>query len=66
MILLYHDPKGETVCAGATTARITAITTQASAQHDSGWENKMIALEKTVTALRNEIEALKVNTLSYT
>ena len=51
---------------GATTARMTVITTtQAGAQNGSDRENQMIALEKTVALLRNEIEALKVFNLLH-
>ena len=57
MVMLYHDPKGESL-SGATTVGITTITTTRAGTSD--WESKVISLEKTVMELRNQIEILRV------
>ena len=68
MILLYQDPKGELV---GTTLRMTTNANVAqtgsgptvrSKVNPSELESKVASLEKLVTELRNENEALKVST----
>ena len=61
MVLLYHDPNGETLSGATTAVGITAMTTtQTCTQNNIDWESKVVSLEKTVRELRNEIDTLKV------
>jgi hypothetical protein len=67
MVLLYQDPKGETV---GTTLRMTANTTQtgsdtARTKVNLELESKVASLEKLITELRNENEILKVSDFHY-
>ena len=64
MILLYQDPKGEQV--GTTTFRVTTTTTQTGSgtvrtKVNLELESKVASLEKLITELKNENEALKVS-----
>lgn len=67
MILLYQDPKGERVGTCTSTKGITTVTTQAghgdATTINTALANKVAALEKTITELRNENETLKVSTM---
>ena len=63
MILLYQDPKGEQV---GTTLAMTTSTTQTGSgtvrtKVNLELESKVASLEKLITELRNENEALKVS-----
>ena len=62
MVLLYQDPKGEQV---GTTLGMTTNTTQtgvgtATTKVNLELESKVASLEKLITELRNENEALKM------
>lgn len=65
MILLYQDPKGDRIGTCTATMGITTVTTQTgnAAPMNTALANKVAALEKIITELRNENETLKVSNM---